>query len=168
MKKTTLLNSHLSQVIASMGHTDMLVISDAGFPVPPGVQRIDLAVTAGLPSLLDVVRAVAAELEVERVTIATELQARATSLPADLQACFPHAEPGCDQPHRVQGPLRSRPRRRAHRRLHPLRQRYPDQRRDLLTPRRQIRDCPRLMPLSPPAFEVRFLAPWPPPIACGR
>ncbi len=91
MKKTTLLNSHLSQVIASMGHTDMLVISDAGFPVPPGVQRIDLAVTAGLPSFLEVVRAVAAELEVERLTIATELQARATSLPADLQACFPHA-----------------------------------------------------------------------------
>jgi len=91
MKKTTLLNSHLSQVIASMGHTDMLVISDAGFPVPPGVLRIDLAVTAGLPSFLEVVRAVAAELEVERVTIATELQARATSLPADLQACFPHA-----------------------------------------------------------------------------
>jgi len=91
MKKTTLLNSHLSQVIASMGHTDMLVISDAGFPVPPGVLRIDLAVTAGLPSFLEVVRAVAAELEVERLTIATELQARATSLPADLQACFPHA-----------------------------------------------------------------------------
>ena len=91
MKKTTLLNSHLSQVIASMGHTDMLVISDAGFPVPPGVHRIDLAVTAGLPSFLEVVRAVAAELEVERLTIATELQARATSLPADLQACFPHA-----------------------------------------------------------------------------
>jgi len=91
MKKTTLLNSHVSQVIASMGHTDMVVISDAGFPAPPGVLHIDLAVTAGLPPFLEVVQAVATELEAEQLIIATELEARATSLPADLQVCFPHA-----------------------------------------------------------------------------
>ncbi len=91
MKKTTLLNSHVSQVIASLGHTDMLVISDAGFPVPAGVPRIDLAVTAGLPPFLRVVEAVASELEVERLIIATELAAGNTALPADIQACFPRA-----------------------------------------------------------------------------
>ena len=91
MKKTTLLNSRLSRVIASMGHTDILVISDAGFPVPPDVLRIDLAVTAGLPGFLDVVQAVATELAVERLILANELEARDTPLPAALQACFPHA-----------------------------------------------------------------------------
>lgn len=49
MKKTALLNRDVSEVIASLGHTDMLVICDAGFPVPGDVQRIDLAVAASLP-----------------------------------------------------------------------------------------------------------------------
>jgi D-ribose pyranase len=68
----------------------MLVISDAGFPVPPGVPRIDLAVTPGVPPFLCVVEAVASELEAEGLIIATELVASDTSLPADIQACFPH------------------------------------------------------------------------------
>lgn len=91
MKKTSLLNSHLSQVIASMGHTDMLVISDAGFPAPPGVLRIDLAVTAGLPGFLEVVQAVATELEAERLILARELTTHDSPLPAALQVCFPTA-----------------------------------------------------------------------------
>jgi D-ribose pyranase len=92
MKKSGVLNNQLSQVIAAMGHTDMLVISDVGLPVPPGVLCIDLAVTAGIPAFLDVVRTVATELEVERLIIATELQGRNGSLPAEVQACFPQAE----------------------------------------------------------------------------
>ena len=91
MKKTGILNHALAQTVAAMGHTDMLVIADAGLPVPPGVPCIDLAVTAGLPRLLDVVQAVAAELEVERLIIATELTERDRSLPAKLQAAFPQA-----------------------------------------------------------------------------
>lgn len=40
MKKTTLLNIALSRTIAGMGHGDILVIGDAGLPVPPGVEPI--------------------------------------------------------------------------------------------------------------------------------
>jgi D-ribose pyranase len=39
----------------------------------PGVERIDLAVARGLPGMLDVTRAVASELRVERLIVATEL-----------------------------------------------------------------------------------------------
>jgi D-ribose pyranase len=91
MKKTGVLNNQLSQVIASMGHTDMLVVADAGLPVPPGVPCIDLAVTPGLPPFIAVVRAVATELHAERLVIAEELQARGGTLPAELQDCFPGA-----------------------------------------------------------------------------
>jgi len=92
MKKSGVLNNQLSQVIAAMGHTDMLVIGDAGLPVPLGVTCIDLAITAGIPAFLDVVRAVAVELEVERMIIATELQGRNEALPQKLQGYFPQAE----------------------------------------------------------------------------
>lgn len=55
-----------------MGHGDLLVIGDAGLPVPPGVPLIDLAVSPGVPGLFDVLDAVLAELIVERAAIAQE------------------------------------------------------------------------------------------------
>jgi D-ribose pyranase len=89
MKKQGILGHALSEVIASMGHTDLLVIADAGFPVPPGVQRIDLAVRCGLPAMLDVTQAIASELEVEAVTVADELLAREEALPEALRDLLP-------------------------------------------------------------------------------
>lgn len=72
MKKGTLLHSELSYVISKMGHADLLGIGDSGLPIPPQVQRIDLAVTKGLPGLLPVLEAALAEQQVEKVTIALE------------------------------------------------------------------------------------------------
>ncbi len=91
MKKTGILHNQLSAIIASLGHTDMLVIADSALPVPAGVPCIDLAVTAGLPGFMEVVRAIAQELEAERLLVATELEARESSLPTELRATFPQA-----------------------------------------------------------------------------
>ena len=74
MKKATLLNAPLSAVISEMGHTDTLCIGDAGLPIPQDVERIDLAVTKGTPSFMDVFLAVVSELYVEKVTLATEIK----------------------------------------------------------------------------------------------
>ena len=73
MKKIGTLNQPLSAAIASMGHMDTLVIADAGLPIPSETQRIDLALTAGVPGFLETVRVVLAELEVERAIIAEEM-----------------------------------------------------------------------------------------------
>ena len=64
MKKTPLLHAELSGLIASLGHGDMLVIADAGLPVPPGTRTIDLAVTRGVPSFEQVLTAVLSEMQV--------------------------------------------------------------------------------------------------------
>ncbi|HVI42829.1 MAG TPA: D-ribose pyranase [Anaerovoracaceae bacterium] len=74
MKKNTLLNSEISYVIANMRHTDMLVIGDAGLPVPDQVSQIDLAVTKGIPAFLTVLNAVLTELRVEKVILAEEIK----------------------------------------------------------------------------------------------
>ena len=76
MKRTTLLHAELSHAIASLGHGDMLVIGDVGLPIPPGPRRIDLALTPGIPSVADVLRAVLSEMQVERAVIAAEAVAR--------------------------------------------------------------------------------------------
>ncbi|QCI13255.1 D-ribose pyranase [Pseudomonas putida] len=75
MKKTPLLNVALSRVIAGMGHGDILVIGDAGLPVPAGVEVIDLALTPGVPDFSSVLRVVLSELQVERHVLAEEMKA---------------------------------------------------------------------------------------------
>ncbi|MBC3954090.1 MULTISPECIES: D-ribose pyranase [Pseudomonas] len=73
MKKTPLLNIALSRVIASMGHGDMLMIVDAGMPVPPGVELIDLALTRGVPDFVSVLDVVLSEMHVESHVLANEM-----------------------------------------------------------------------------------------------
>ncbi|HII3760054.1 D-ribose pyranase [Pasteurella multocida] len=74
MKKTALLNAPLSQVIATLGHTDSLTICDAGLPIPKQVERIDLALSAGVPSFLQTFHAVVTEMFVEKAIIAEEIK----------------------------------------------------------------------------------------------
>ena len=73
MKKIGLLNQPLSEVIAGLGHTDTLVIADAGLPIPAETRRIDLALVEGIPSFLDTLSAVLREMQVERVIVAEEM-----------------------------------------------------------------------------------------------
>jgi D-ribose pyranase len=98
VKKIGVLNHRLAEVIATMGHTDLLVLADAGLPVPLGVERIDLAVSPGVPALLDVARAVSTELHVERLILASELVNRNPKLADEIAAVF--ASAGVDRvPH---------------------------------------------------------------------
>lgn len=80
MKRGKLLNAELSGLIAAMGHGDLLVIGDAGLPVPAGVRCIDLAVTRGVPGFFDVLDAVLAEMVVERAAWAAEASADLAAL----------------------------------------------------------------------------------------
>ena len=73
MKKTGLLNQPLSEVIAGLGHTDTLVVADAGLPIPAETRRIDLALTKGVPAFLDTLGAVLGEMQVERAIVAEEM-----------------------------------------------------------------------------------------------
>lgn len=71
MKKTELLNSNISAVVSSMGHTDMLTIGDCGLPVR-GTEKIDICLKKGIPSFIDTLNTVLSELCVEKAIIAEE------------------------------------------------------------------------------------------------
>jgi D-ribose pyranase len=85
MKKTPLLNSALSELIASLGHGDMLVIADAGLPIPPETYRIDLALTRGVPGFTETVKAVLSEMQVERAIVARETSQVSPQVLQDLK-----------------------------------------------------------------------------------
>ncbi|MDR2992214.1 MAG: D-ribose pyranase [Bacillus cereus] len=73
MKKQGVLNSEIAAVLASLGHTDTIVIADCGLPIPDEVKRIDLAVEIGKPSFLEVLQVVADDMAIEKVTLAEEV-----------------------------------------------------------------------------------------------
>ena len=88
MKKIGVLNKDISEVIAGMGHTDSLVIADAGLPIPKGVRRIDLALTPGTPGFIETVKAVCREIEVQEIILAEEIVSSNPEVYALLKEIF--------------------------------------------------------------------------------
>ncbi|BDZ30412.1 D-ribose pyranase [Lactiplantibacillus sp. WILCCON 0030] len=89
MKKGTVINSDLSRVISQMGHFDRLSIGDAGMPVPMGTEKIDLAVQNGIPSFMQVLNNVLAELEVQRIYLAEEIKTENPAMLKQIQKRLP-------------------------------------------------------------------------------
>ncbi|MDO4670978.1 MAG: D-ribose pyranase [Aerococcus sp.] len=89
MKKTKVINSDLSRVISQMGHFDKLAIGDAGMPVPADCEKIDLAVTNGIPSFMDVLNNVLEELEVQRIYLADEIKTENPDMLTAIQERLP-------------------------------------------------------------------------------
>lgn len=74
MKKNGILNSHISEVLSRMGHTDTIVIADCGLPIPDETIRIDLSLKKGTPSFMETLEAVLADMKIEKVTLAEEIK----------------------------------------------------------------------------------------------
>ena len=90
MKNTNgILNAQLSRVIAETGHTDLLVVTDAGLPLPQTVERVDLAILPNFPHFLDVLRAVLSEVVVEGIVLAEEVKTISPSMHEEILSLFP-------------------------------------------------------------------------------
>lgn len=100
MKKEGLLNPQILDAIAALGHTQYLVIADAGLPLPDSVPVIDISLTRGSPAFADVLEAVCAELVVESYICAREIGAEnkyvhqliTRTLPDQEEILISHAE----------------------------------------------------------------------------
>lgn len=67
-----ILNAQLAAALAGLRHKDRFVISDAGLPVPEGVELIDLALVFGVPRFEQVLDALKDELILETGLMADE------------------------------------------------------------------------------------------------
>ena len=72
MLKTGIFHPQLLRVLGEIRHKDLLVIGDAGLPIPKGVERIDLGWKQGSPGYLEVLEEIAKVLVIESATFATE------------------------------------------------------------------------------------------------
>jgi D-ribose pyranase len=99
MKKIGILHTQLSRVIASMAHGDMLVIGDAGLPVPPGVEMVDLALKEGVPGFIETLEAVLGELQVESAVIDLEQEEVSPQMYQEFTSMWPQDIPVRKVPH---------------------------------------------------------------------
>lgn len=88
MKKGKLLNADIISVMAQMGHTDEMTVSDAGLPVPMGVKRIDLALKKGVPSFIETLEVIKHEMIIEKVILAEEIKVFNTALYEKVMQLF--------------------------------------------------------------------------------
>ena len=68
------MNRDIARVIATLGHMDELIVCDAGFPIPLGVETIDLAFTENTPAVMDVLTELKKYFSVEKIVLADETQ----------------------------------------------------------------------------------------------
>jgi D-ribose pyranase len=74
VKRSGIINARLAGSLAALGHTDHVVVCDAGLPIPPGPEVVDLAFRFGVPSFETVLSGVLEELIVEGATAAEEVE----------------------------------------------------------------------------------------------
>lgn len=73
MKKGKILNKDLNEVIACMGHGDIIIIADAGFPIPNNdVKRVDLAITKDYPDIITILELIIDDFIYEKCIVAEE------------------------------------------------------------------------------------------------
>jgi D-ribose pyranase len=88
VKRSGILNRHLAGALAELGHTDQVLVCDAGMPIPAGPRVVDLAFRAGVPSFAEVLDGLLAELVVEGAVAASEVRS-ANPAAAELLAALP-------------------------------------------------------------------------------
>jgi D-ribose pyranase len=72
VKRGGIINARLAGEIARLGHTDLVVVCDAGLPIPAGPAVVDLAFRLGVPAFETVLSGLLEEIVVEGATAAEE------------------------------------------------------------------------------------------------
>lgn len=88
MKKGGIINQELMSVLTGLGHGDTFTICDAGFPIPADAKKIDMALTPGVPTTIQVLKAVLNEVIVEEMAVAEEIQDFSPELLAEYNSIF--------------------------------------------------------------------------------
>ncbi|MBL9127000.1 MAG: RbsD/FucU family protein [Verrucomicrobiales bacterium] len=79
-----ILNPHVLSLVARVRHTNALVVADWAFPSWPGLETVDLSLTAGIPTVLQVLDALLPIWKCDAAYMAQEF--RENNPPATVEA----------------------------------------------------------------------------------
>ena len=89
MKKKGIINADLAAVVAGFGHTDKIVVCDCGLPIPEDAVCIDLALVQGIPSFIDVLKALENEMVFEKAYLSKDIQEKNPQVLAKTREIIP-------------------------------------------------------------------------------
>lgn len=72
MNEIGLINRRIAKVVAEQGHKDLLMVVDAGFAIPLGVEVVDLSLKENNPMVLEVLAELRKYHSVEQLILAKE------------------------------------------------------------------------------------------------
>ena len=72
MLKTGILNPAINCLLSRVRHTNTLVISDRGFPYWPQIETIDISLVDGIPTVLEVLKAIRPNFVIGKAWMAEE------------------------------------------------------------------------------------------------
>lgn len=72
MKELGILNGHIDAALTRQGHMDLMMVVDAGFPVPDHVELIDIALKSDVPTVPEVLTELKKVHSVEKLVLAEE------------------------------------------------------------------------------------------------
>lgn len=93
MRRKGILNVKLSRAISEMGHDDIMLVVDAGFPMVYDDRVIDLALCPGVPDLRTVLTAIRQDMWVEAFYMIEEAKANNPNAWGTTNDVFPDALP---------------------------------------------------------------------------
>ena len=74
-----ILNPNIHSLLARIRHTNTLVIADRGFPYWPQIETVDISLVDGIPTVLDVLKAIRENFHAGRAFMAEEFLAANTT-----------------------------------------------------------------------------------------
>jgi D-ribose pyranase len=74
MLKTGILNPQINSLLSRVRHTNTLVIADRGFPFWPQIETVDLSLVDDIPTVLNVLHAIAANFVIGKAWMAGEFR----------------------------------------------------------------------------------------------
>jgi D-ribose pyranase len=74
MLKGGILNPEISHLLARIRHTNLLVISDRGFPFWPMIETVDISLVDGIPTVLQVLDALRPNFDICEIFMANEFK----------------------------------------------------------------------------------------------
>ena len=80
MQEIGLLNRELARFVSQQGHHDLMMVVDAGFAIPKGLDVVDLSLTINVPTVPEVLAVLRDYYSVEKLILARETRDVSPSL----------------------------------------------------------------------------------------
>lgn len=92
MRESGIVNREINDVLSTLGHTDEMMVCDAGFAIPNGIRTVDISFSENKPTVPEVLEELRRHFSVERVVISADTQEKMPTRFQELAEAFDNVQ----------------------------------------------------------------------------